>query len=249
MLTEERYAAILGALEEKKAVTVAELTRRVGVSESTIRRDLAALHELGRLVKVHGGATVPERDFTAREEDIPTKAGLCVEEKQRIARYAAGLVQNDDFVYLDAGTTTESMIDYLGATRATFLTNGIVHAKKLAQRGLKVYVVGGQLKRSTEAIVGAEAVESLGRYNFSKCFLGTNGISVEAGLTTPDVEEARLKTAAAGRSYVPFVLADHTKFGKVSAVTFFPLERACVLTDCLPDPAYTEKTVVKEVPV
>lgn len=249
MLTEERYAAILRILEEKKAVTVTELTQRIGTSESTVRRDLAALHELGRLVKVHGGATVLARDFAAREEDVPTKAGLCVEEKQRIARYAAGLVQNDDFVYLDAGTTTERMIDFLGNNRATFVTNGVVHAKRLVQRGLKAYVIGGQLKLSTEAIVGTEAVESLRRYNFSKCFLGVNGISVEAGLTTPDIEEARLKTAAADRSYVSFVLADHTKFGKVSAVTFFPLERSCVLTDRLPDRQYTEKTVVKEVPV
>ena len=83
--------------------------------------------------------------------------------------------------------------------------------------------------------------------NFTKAFMGTNGIDVDAGFTTPDIDEARLKEAAVCSSYMTFVLADHTKFRKVCAVTFAPLRIGCIITDACPDNKYSEKTIVKEV--
>lgn len=247
MLTEERYSEILKILQEKRAVTVIELTELLDTSESTIRRDLNALHELGKVKKVHGGATLPDRSFAAYEEDVSTKSQRNVEQKERIARYAAATVNDDDFVFIDAGTTTERMIDYLQSTRATFVTNGIVHAKKLIQRGLRASIIGGQLKLSTEAVIGAEAVNNLKKYNFTKCFLGTNGISAEAGLSTPDIEEALIKTEAISKSFVSYVLADSSKFGKVSSVTYADLSQACIVTDSVPDTKYHDIAVIKEV--
>lgn len=247
MLSEERFAAILKILEEKKTVTVSELTAALDTSESTIRRDLNALHEMGRLKKVHGGATLLDRSFTAFEEDVSTKSALYVEQKERIARYAAYTVNDEDFVYIDAGTTTEKMIEFLPATRATFVTNGIVHAKKLIQRGMRAFIIGGQLKLSTEAVIGAQAVNNLKKYNFTKCFMGTNGISVEAGFSTPDIEEALIKTEAIARSFVSYVLADSSKFGMVSSVTYADLSQACIVTDSVPDTKYHDNAVIKEV--
>lgn len=247
MLLEERFAAILKILEEKKTVTVSELTAALDTSESTIRRDLNALHEMGRLKKVHGGATLLDRSFTAFEEDVSTKSALYVEQKERIARYAAYTVNDEDFVYIDAGTTTEKMIEFLPATRATFVTNGIVHAKKLIQRGMRAFIIGGQLKLSTEAVIGAQAVNNLKKYNFTKCFMGTNGISVEAGFSTPDIEEALIKTEAIARSFVSYVLADSSKFGMVSSVTYADLSQACIVTDSVPDTKYHDNAVIKEV--
>lgn len=248
MLTEERYAKILNRLAEKKAVTVAELTELLGASEATVRRDLNALADLGRLNKVHGGATALSGVFTAAEEDVPTKSARFVAEKEAIARYAATLVSGDDFVFLDAGTTTERMIDFLPeACAATFITNGFPHVQKLARRGVRVSMVGGQYKAVTEAVVGAQAVQDLGRYHFTKCFMGVNGITPEAGLTTPDTEEAVVKAEVVRRSYLCYALADHSKFGVVSSVTFAPLEKACVITDRLPDESYRSFTVIKEV--
>ena len=89
MLTEERYATILRILKEKQAVTVPELTRALCTSESTIRRDLTALHKRGMLYKVYGGATSIDSNYTAMEEDMPTKSSRCTEEKIAIARRAA----------------------------------------------------------------------------------------------------------------------------------------------------------------
>ena len=247
MFTEERYAQILRILQEKKAVTVTELTACLHTSESTIRRDLNALHEQGKLNKVHGGATLLTNSFTMQEEDVQTKARLHIKEKERIARYAASIVNDHDFIYIDAGTTTEKMIDFLQKTRATFVTNGVAHAKKLIQKGFKAYIIGGQLKLSTEAVVGAEAVINLKKMNFTKAFLGANGISDDHGVTTPDVEEGLIKAEAVNRSYITYVLADSSKFGKISSVTFADLSQVCIVTDSVPDTKYHDKAVIKEV--
>lgn len=117
MLTEERYATILRILKEKQAVTVPELTRALCTSESTIRRDLTALHKRGMLYKVYGGATSIDSNYTAMEEDMPTKSSHCTEEKIAIARRAASLVTRKDFVYIDAGSTTLHMVDFLQERR------------------------------------------------------------------------------------------------------------------------------------
>lgn len=247
MLTQERYHAIEELVRKRGAVTVTELTQLLDTSESTIRRDLTTLDEMGKIQKVHGGATVVEQQFITDEEDVSTKKGQNVEEKIRIAKYAASLVLNNDFVYLDAGTTTELMIDYITTTNATFVTNGIVHAKKLIAKGFKTFIIGGLVKPVTEAIIGADAVNNMQKFNFTKAFMGTNGIHTEYGFTTVDVEEAALKSEAVKRSYVNFVLADHSKFDKVTAVTFAPLAKSCIITDQLTNDKYKEATIIKEV--
>ena len=247
MLTEERFSAILEMLQEKKAVTVAELTQILETSESTIRRDLNTLHEQGKLKKVHGGATVCHEDFLSNEEDIPTKAALCMAEKNRIAKFAASLITDNDFVYIDAGTTTEHMIEYIEANKVVFVTNGLAHAKRLVQRGYRAYILGGEFKASTEAIIGAEGLNNLKKYHFTKSFLGTNGITIKDGFSTPDIDEAMIKMEAANRSHKVFVLADHTKFDEQSSVTFAAIDQAIIITDEVKDERYREETVIREV--
>jgi DeoR family fructose operon transcriptional repressor len=247
MLTQERHNFILQILQEKKAVTVTELTKELDASESTIRRDLISLHEMGKLKKVHGGATVIEHDFSAYEEDVATKSTQNIDEKNAIGKYAASLIKDEDLVYIDAGTTTEKMIDYITNTKPIYVTNGIVHAKKLIQKGCRAYVIGGEIRLSTEAIVGAEGINNLKKYNFTKSFVGTNGISIEQGFTTPDIEEGLVKKEAVLRSYMTYVLADHSKFGKVNSITFASIDQACIITDYLTDDKVKEATIVKEV--
>lgn len=135
MLTEKRYELILKLLDKKRSVTVPEIKDVLGVSESTIRRDLNALDKAGRLTKVFGGAVSSDGTFTGTEPSVAQKMELQQEEKRRIAQFAAGLIQPDDFVYLDAGTTTGYILDYLPARSATFVTNAVSHAKRLAAAG------------------------------------------------------------------------------------------------------------------
>ena len=142
---------------------------------------------------------------------------------------------------------TEKAPGAIGPYSQGFVTNGFIHAKKLAQRGFKVYITGGEIKASTEAIVGAECVLTLRNYNFTKCFMGTNGISLTAGFTTPDVNEARVKSAAMESSRKAYIMADHSKFDEISSATFAQLSKAEIITDTLTKRKYAEFTVIKEV--
>ena len=212
MLAEQRMEAILAELEQRRAVSVGQLCEVTGASEATIRRDLTVLARQGKLNKVHGGAVLAGEEFRGEELDMETKQQLNMEEKRRIARYAAGLITDDDVVYLDAGSTVMLMADHIQAQRALFVTNSIECAARLTRRGLRVYVLGGMLKPGTVALVGTETLNSLRRYNFTKAFLGVNGITVSRGFTTPDPEEAAVKAAAAERARESYVLADESKF-------------------------------------
>ena len=247
MLTEERWASILDIVEREKAVSVPELEAVLGVSASTIRRDLTQLNRMGKLVKVHGGATSIETQYVGKDITMEEKYSMNNEEKQIIGRYAAGLIGPDDFVYIDAGTTTSRLIDFIENDKATYVTNGIVHARKLIQKGLNAYMVGGKVKPVTEAVVGAEGINNLKNLNFSKAFMGTNGIDLQLGYTTPDIEEAMIKEMAINQSYMAFIIADHTKFRRVFPVTFSPLTKCCIITDALPDTKYAKETIIKEV--
>lgn len=247
MLTEERQREIVKIVEEKEAVTVIELVQLLNTSESTIRRDLTVLDKQKRLKKVHGGATKFQQEFLKMEYDVPTKVNFHQEEKDKIARYVANMIENDDMIFLDAGTTTERVIDYLTETHATFVTNGIIHASKLMKKGIKTIILGGELKDRTEAVIGVEAVENLKKYNFTKCFLGVNGISIEGGFTTPTAEESYVKTMAIERSFASYVLADHSKFSMTTAFTFAKLQDAIIITNKKPLPIYCEKAVIREV--
>lgn len=247
MLTQERYQSILSIINERNAVTVAELSQLLKTSESTIRRDLNALHELGKINKVFGGATAITQTEGIIEDNVVTRERLMSEEKTEIAKYCATLINNTDFVYIDAGTTTSRLIDFITNDKATYVTNGIAHARKLIQRGLNAYIIGGKVKPVTEAVVGAEGINNLKNLNFSKAFMGTNGIDLHSGYTTPDIEEAMIKEQAISQSYMAFIIADHTKFRRVFPVTFSPLTKCCIITDAMPDNKFAKETIIKEV--
>lgn len=247
MLTQERYQSILSIINEKNAVTVAELAQLLEASESTIRRDLTALDDMGKIKKVFGGATSITQTAGVLEDNVSTRENLMYEEKTEIARYSASLINNTDFVFIDSGTTTSRLIDFIENDKATYVTNGIMHARKLISKGLTAYIIGGKVKPLTEAVVGAEGVSNLRNLNFSKAFMGTNGIDLTAGFTTPDLEEAKIKEAVINTSYMSFILADRTKFRRVFSVTFAQLKKCCIITDHIPDNRFANATVIKEV--
>ncbi len=247
MLTQERYKSILDILQERNAATVTELARLIGTSESTVRRDLIALDKDGKLRKVYGGATAINRTEGALEYEVSVRETLMSAEKELIAEYAAGLINNDDFIYIDAGTTTARLIDHIGNTKATFVTNGVIHAQKLMSKGLNAYMIGGKIKPVNASVVGADGIKNLMKFNFTKSFIGTNGIDITAGFTTPDSEEAMMKEKAIEKSFAVFVPADHSKFRKVYPVTFAELKKCCIITDKLPFGGFSDKTIIREV--
>ena len=247
MLTQERYKNILDILGEREAATIGELAKLIGVSESTVRRDLNVLDGEGRLRKVYGGATALNKIEGALEDEVNVRDMMMSAEKEIIAEYAATLINNDDFIYIDSGTTTSRLIDHIGSTKATFVTNGIIHAHKLLSKGLKACMIGGRIKAVTASVVGAESIKNLSKFNFTKAFLGANGIDILSGFTTPDSEEALMKEKAIEKSFASFVLADHSKFRKVYPVTFAELKKCCIITDKLVYSGFSDKTIIREV--
>ena len=190
MLAEERFREILKIVNEKKTVTVQELTALLETSESTIRRDLTTLHQRGALIKVHGGAAAAESETMTRDADLSLRSTLNKEEKTVIGKYAAGLIREEDFVYLDAGSSVDAMIDYITETGALYVTNAVSHAQKLLKKGMRVFLIGGELKAVTEAIVGAEAVEC------RKCYVLADASKIRqiSSVTFADFQSAQLIT-------------------------------------------------------
>ncbi len=216
MLAEERFSMILALLAKQKAATVQELCEALNASESTIRRDLNELDRLGKLNKVHGGATLPNSQFHAEEPTMAAKEELAVKEKQSIAHAAAALILRNDF------------------------------ARVLVQKGCRVFMPGGLLRPETEAIIGASTIVSLQQYNFTKAFMGANGVALETGFTTPDPEEAAVKATAVHRAREAWFLVDDSKFARIYPALITDLHGGAILTNRCPNPKYKQFTLVKE---
>ena len=234
MLTEKRLDQIVSLVNANGSITVTDLMETLDASESTIRRDLAALDESGKLLRVRGGAMAVKGAYGTQDDDVVIRASRNISQKQVIAGFAASLIQDDDFVFLDAGTTTELVVPYITARNAVFVTNALSHAAKLSERGFDVFILGGEFKNTTAAIVGEEALISLRKYNFTKGFFGTNGVHPQKGYTTPEMRESRIKSFAMKRCLEAYVLADSSKLGQVAAITFGQFEDARVITERIP---------------
>ncbi|WP_033829492.1 DeoR/GlpR family DNA-binding transcription regulator [Bacillus andreraoultii] len=230
MLTEERHAYIIKQLKENGVIKSQEIVRRLNCSESTIRRDLILLEKAGYLKRIHGGA---KQSYNLdKEQSILEKSVKNVQEKTVIGKYAASLVHKNDFIYIDAGTTTYEMIPFLQKD-VTVATNGVQHASLLADYQIQSFLIGGMIKHTTKAIVGATSVNELKKYRFNKAFIGINGIDNEYGYTTPDPEEATMKQLAIEQSAKAFILADHTKWGKVNFAKVCDIDEVTLVTDKL----------------
>lgn len=247
MLTEERHSRIYELVNRRNSVKLSDICDELGISESTARRDLKEMDDRGLLTRVHGGAISNKDNFLSIEANVEERLSISREEKKAIGEYAAALIEDGDFVFIDAGTTTEYMIDVIAVRDVTFVTNAFAHALRLAKKGFKVLVPEGEVKTTTEAIVGAECVESLKNYNFTKCFIGANGISHKAGITTPDKAEAIVKKTVIENSNQTYILADNTKFDTITAVTFAKQNNVTVITDRVFDEQYKKAGSIKEV--
>ncbi|MFO7171439.1 MAG: DeoR/GlpR family DNA-binding transcription regulator [Bacillota bacterium] len=223
MLPEERKRRIRQIVESGAAVTVGDLSKAFGVSESTIRRDLQELAREGLLERTRGGA-VPISP-TREEPSFSEKTVQNRAEKMAIARVAASLVPDGASVILDAGTTTLEIARLLKARRnLTVMTNAYTIAAELADAPeIEVIVTGGTVRGNTLALVGPLAERALEEVNADILFLGTNGIDLERGLTTPSPAEASVKRRMIAAARKVVVVADHTKMRKVAFAAIAPL--------------------------
>ncbi|HCU8711526.1 TPA: DeoR/GlpR transcriptional regulator [Staphylococcus aureus] len=228
IITEKRHELILEELSHKDFLTLQELIDRTGCSASTIRRDLSKLQQLGKLQRVHGGAMLKENRMV--EANLTEKLATNLDEKKMIAKIAANQINDNECLFIDAGSSTLELIKYIQAKDIIVVTNGLTHVEALLKKGIKTIMLGGQVKENTLATIGSSAMEILRRYCFDKAFIGMNGLDIELGLTTPDEQEALVKQTAMSLANQSFVLIDHSKFNKVYFARAPLLESTTIIT-------------------
>lgn len=247
LLAEQRRSLILDEVRRRGGVRVNELTRKLGVSDMTVRRDLDALARQGMLEKVHGGA-VPVVEASTHEPGFEAKSSLELSAKEDIARAAAKLVAPGAAIALSGGTTTFALAQQLlDVPDLTVVTNSVrvadvFHAAQRTsgpRQGAATVVLTGGVRTPSDSLVGPVADQAIAALHFDLLFLGVHGISVEAGLSTPNLAEAETNRRLVQSARRVVVVADHTKWGKVGLSSFASLERIDTLvTDAgLPDEA------------
>jgi DeoR family fructose operon transcriptional repressor len=224
-----RLAQIRQMLDAGDAVTVGELTDRLGVSEATVRRDLDLLQESGVAQRTHGGAVPAGR----RELPFPERSSVQVAEKRAIARAAAAMVTPGDTVFLGGGSTTLRLAEQLRDVDLTVVTNSLPVARELSRSpAVQVIVIGGTLRTPELTMVGPRAVEAIRAYRAGTAFLGVPALDAEHGFTADGDAEAATDAAFIAMAQRTVVLADHTKLGHVSTTHVVPLSAIdTVVTD------------------
>ena len=213
-----RHLTILDKLQEQGRVRVDELADLLEVSEVTIRRDLDYLNEHGFLVRTHGGATAMQyRQALQKEPGFNEKGGVNVEEKERIAKRAVEFIDENDIVFLNSGSTALFFLQALRNKRARVITNNAAAIEVELDLLVELLVLGGEYRERSRSFVGEFALNALRNIYSSHTILGTNGISLDQGLTTTVYQECNINQAMIENTHGKvIVLADHTKIQKVS---------------------------------
>jgi DeoR family fructose operon transcriptional repressor len=234
MIPYERRTKILTLLSEKGIVNLEDFGAAfVNVSESTIRRDLRILEKEGLVENLRGGATkLIESSF---DTPVYSRKVLHVDEKEKIARTAAGLVQNGDMIYLDVGTTVIRMVKYLKHKKISIVTTDASIIQELGDTDLHCMLVGGDIIPNTASLVGPVTDTILKDLFFDKAFIGTYGFDLKSGFSSPDLRESNKKKIVKENSKQVYVLADSSKEGKRSLAKSFDLSECILITDKLSD--------------
>lgn len=211
---DERHAEVLRLLAADRRVESSALATLFGISAESVRKDLALLESRGLLKRVHGGAVACE---PSRAEPHVADRGERAAEKSAIAQRALQFVPDGGSLLLDAGTTTLRLAEML-PTEAELVvyTNSIPVGSTLHRKGVTAVTLGGRIRSPTMAGVGALTAQALAAINVDVAFLGTNALSFERGLTTPDADEAEVKHQMLAAARQRVFLVDSSKFGRES---------------------------------
>jgi DeoR family transcriptional regulator, galactitol utilization operon repressor len=221
----DRERTILDFLSERGSISVSLLSRELGVSEVTLRSDLKELEGKGYLVRSRGGA------YPALHKDILERQQSNIEAKNRIARAAAALVRDGDTIMIEAGTTTALLVrGLIGKRGIQVVTNStLVFSYGRLNPALRITLTGGEFRRETESMVGPVAMRTIAGLNVRLAFVGTDGFSLEKGMTTQLVEGGEIVKAMRDRAEETILLADSSKWGKTGFVSVLPLSAVSAL--------------------
>jgi DeoR family fructose operon transcriptional repressor len=227
----ERQKKVIEQLTQHGEVKVPELKELFAVTEMTVRRDLEKLENMGLVKRTFGGAIMASKDIALRD-----RSTVMSDEKIRIGRRAAMLIQPGDSVFMDGGTTTLQIARNLPAgVPITVVTNAINIAADLSEKKIPTIVVGGILVEETGTMVGPIAMETISRMAFDKIFLGATGMNAIHGFSNSNMYEAEIKRLAIQKSRESYIVFDHTKFGEQLLISFAELEQVhTIITDLMP---------------
>jgi DeoR family transcriptional regulator, fructose operon transcriptional repressor len=234
---QQRREAILTATYQDGHVSVKQIAADLGVSEATIRRDLHGLAAEGLLELTHGGATVVKTNGYS----FLSKSRRNLEAKRVIAQLACEMIPDGEQLFLDSGTTCFEMAALLRSKkRLSVVVNSVRTAQELNTPGINVLLLGGQYRPDRMDAVGPIAFEVLERLRGYRAFLGTDGLSMDFGLTSVDIDSAHIFTLAARNARESILLADSSKFDRPSLykITDFSCI-STVVTDRKPSDEWT----------
>ncbi|AIC92861.1 MULTISPECIES: DeoR/GlpR family DNA-binding transcription regulator [Shouchella] len=223
-------------------VSIDDLCERFDVSKNTVRRDLNRLTEKGVIEKVYGGVTATEKQLIPFEN----RHHVYNDEKVRIALHAASFIEDQDFVYIDSGTTTKWMFDHFPEDKfITVLTNNLDVINAVSDKeNIELFVLGNHYQAKTRSFVNISSF-SLNKYNVDKAFMACTGASISKGLTNADLHEYEVKKSIVQKENELFLLADASKFGQSTMLTYAPLSRVDhIITSAPLDESY--KTFFQE---
>ena len=227
MLPAERRARIVEALEEQNIVKVSTLSETLGVSEITIRRDLKLLDREGVLRRTHGGAVLKRHPAPRQQLEVAVAAEERTDQKLRIARAAAAMIEPRDTVFLGSGSTVAAVLRYVDpALEARVVTHSLAAASEAQGLNLELIFLGGLYRPGINAVEGTWTVDMIGSFHADKAFLGADGLDATAGLTTPYMAVAGIELAMIRRTRGEVVvLADAHKIGLVHQLVVCPLDQ------------------------
>ncbi|MGG1690012.1 DeoR/GlpR family DNA-binding transcription regulator [Heyndrickxia ginsengihumi] len=238
MLKTKRINLIRDYVFEHQTVSLDELVKKFDVSKNTIRRDIQELVDSGEIKKVYGGVSVnhtslePFTDRTARNQQL----------KKLIAKRAANFVEDGDIIFIDSGTTTVEMLEYLKTKQITVITNNLDFIiNSLPYESLNVISTGGILERTTKSFATIKNMELFNTYNINKAFMASTGVSIMNGVTNSSPLESQIKQIVVEKSAKVYLLVDHYKFDKSALMTYCTLDQIdYLITDAMPDKSYEE---------
>ncbi len=233
MFAQERQEKILKMLKNRGSVKVSELSKKLGVSPVTIRKDLESLEAKGVLVRIHGGAMLP--NHSKAEWDFMKKLHQKEKEKKEIAKKAVEYIEDGDTIILDSSSTTYYIALELRKSPIrilTIVTNNIFIAEKLIGTSFEILVLGGIIRENSLSLVGSWTSKLIQEINVDKAFLGTTGFKKEKGFMVPNIIEAEVKAEMVKASSKVFIVTDSSKFSRAAFSTFaLPEDVDYLITD------------------
>jgi len=230
LLPAERQQQILGVLREEFTARVSRLSELLGVSEMTIRRDLDVLEQKGLVERTHGGAVFRQERLLGKfhyRRSIEQNP----REKQDIARKAAAFIEPNDTIYVGEGVTASQVVRHAEPGMPfTVVTNNLGVIREIEHTAAELILLAGTYNPTTHALAGPLTMEMIRQVNATKVFLGADGLSLSAGMTTTDLEIAVIERSMIQHTRGKVVvMANHTKFGLVAEMGIVPLKSIDVL--------------------